>query len=81
MGFKLAWPWSGQKKRGEKTVHIFWGFFFLVNLCVGTGFLGLPYSFFYSGYILAIPTLLLVGIVSWISANYLLEVMARAQVR
>lgn len=63
-----------------KTVNIFLGFFFVVNFCLGTGFLGIPYAFFYSGYLAAIPTLLLISVVSWINANYLLEVMARAQV-
>ena len=86
MGFKLgpfsvAWPWARKKKQGEKTVHIFFGFFFVVNFCLGTGFLGIPYSFFYSGYMAAIPTLIFVAFVGWINANYLLEVMARAQVR
>lgn len=77
----LSWPWSkGGKKRGHKTVHISLGFFFVVNYCLGTGFLGIPYAFFYSGYVAAIPTLLFISVVSWVNANYLLEVMSRAQV-
>lgn len=56
------------------------GFFFMVNLCLGTGFLGIPFSFFYTGYLAAIPTLLVIGIVSWLNSLWLLEVMARAQV-
>ena len=72
---------TGSGKPKIKTVNIFLGFFFVVNFCLGTGFLGVPYSFFYSGYLAAIPTLLLICIISWINANYLLEVMARAQVR
>lgn len=63
-----------------RTVNIFLGFFFVVNFCLGTGFLGVPYAFFYSGYLAAIPTLLLISVISWINANYVLEVMARAQV-
>ena len=63
-----------------KSVNIFLGFFFLVNFCVGTGFLGVPYGFFYSGYLAAVPTLTLIAAIAWINANYLLEVMARAQV-
>lgn len=62
-----------------KSVNIFLGFFFVVNFCVGTGFLGVPYGFFYSGYLAAIPTLTAVAVIAWINANYLLEVMARAQ--
>ncbi len=67
-------------KNGPKTIHIFLGFFFIVNFCLGIGVLGIPYAFFYSGLLAAIPTLLVVSVVSWVNANYLLEVMARAQV-
>ena len=56
------------------------GYFFLVNYCIGTGFLGIPYSFFYSGYLAAIPTLLAMALSAWVTAKWLLEVMARAQV-
>lgn len=52
----------------------------MVNLCLGTGFLGIPYSFFYSGYLAAVPTLLIIGFVSWLNSIWILEVMARAQV-
>lgn len=71
---------AGSGKPKIKTINIFLGFFFVVNFCLGTGFLGIPYAFFYSGYVAAIPTLLLIATISWINANYLLEVMARAQV-
>ena len=67
-------------KRKIKTINIFIGYFFLLNFCVGTGFLGIPYSFFYSGYLAGIPTLILIGFVSWLNAIWLLESMARAQV-
>ena len=96
MGLKwrrLSWPWcngdfvfggSGGgdgRKRPPKTVNIFMGYFFMVNICLGVGFLGIPYSFFYSGYLAAIPSLILIGLVSWLNSVWLLEVMARAQVR
>ena len=61
-------------------MNIFLGFFFLVNFCVGTGFLGIPYSFFYAGYLAAIPTLLLIAFVTWNAGRWEIEVMARAQV-
>ena len=87
---KFDWPWAkfcrrfrnGGKtaKKKAKTVNIFFGFFLIVNYCLGTGFLGIPYAFFYGGYLAAIPTILFISVVSWINANYLLEVMARAQV-
>jgi len=84
MGFH--WPtkiFNGarESKNETKTIHIFLGFFFIVNFCLGIGALGIPYAFFYTGVLAAIPTLLVVSVVSWINANYLLEVMARAQVR
>lgn len=69
-----------KKKREIKTIHIFVGFFFLLNFCVGTGFLGIPFTFFSSGLLAGIPTLVLVGFVSWLNATWLLECMARAQV-
>lgn len=65
---------------GLKTINIFLGFFLIINYCLGSGYLGIPYAFFYSGYLAAIPTTLFVGFVNWVNANYLLEVMARAQV-
>lgn len=83
MGISIAWPWKKDSttKKGHKTINAFFGFFFLVNYCVGTGFLGVPYAFFSSGYLAAIPTLLFISVINWVNANYLLEVMARAQVR
>ena len=62
-------------------MNIFLGFFFLVNFCVGTGFLGIPYSFFYAGYLAAIPTFLLIAFSAWNAGRWEIEVMARAQVR
>ena len=80
----LRWPFSREKekkKKGPKSVNIFLGFFFMVNYCLGTGFLGVPFSFFYAGYLAAIPTLLLIAFVSWNNAEWEVETMARAQVR
>ena len=65
----------------DKTVHIFLGYFFIVNYCLGTGFLGVPFSFFYSGYLAAIPTLIVTAFFTWVTSLWLLEIMARAQVR
>ena len=78
---KIKELWSNYNKpTGPKTIHIVLGFFFIVNFCLGTGFLGIPYSFYYSGYVAAIPTLLVISFVSWINATYIVECMARAQV-
>lgn len=76
----MALPWKKNKPEGPKTVHIALGFFYVVNFCLGVGFLGIPYSFYYSGYVAAIPTLFIIMMASWINANYLVECMARAQV-
>ena len=62
-------------------MNIFLGFFFLVNYSLGTGFLAIPYSFLHAGYPAAISTLLVIVFVSWMHASWLLEVMARAQVK
>ncbi len=71
---------ANERLRPPKTVHIFLGYFFIVNYCLGTGFLGIPYLFFYSGYLAAIPTLTLIAFLTWLTSQWLLEVMARAQV-
>ena len=79
----VSWQWPWSKKglvQGPKSVNIFLGFFFLVNFCVGTGFLGIPYSFFYAGYLAAIPTFLLIAFASWNAGRWEIEIMARAQV-
>ena len=67
--------------REPKSVNVFLGFFFLVNYSLGSGFLATPYSFLHAGYLVAIPTLLVIVFVTWIHASWVLEVMARAQVR
>lgn len=75
------WPWGGNRDDGQpKTLNIVLGYFFLVNYCIGTGFLGVPYSFFYSGYLAAIPTLAFTAFSAWVTATWLIEIMARAQV-
>ena len=79
----VSWKWPWSKKglvQGPKSVNIFLGFFFLVNFCVGTGFLGIPYSFFYAGYLAATPTFLLIAFAAWNAGRWEIEVMARAQV-
>lgn len=78
----MLWCCANDEERASrpKTVHIFLGYFFILNYCLGTGFLGVPYSFFYSGYLAAIPTLVLTAFLTWLTSVWLLEVMARAQV-
>ena len=85
-----AWcPWRskkatstvGNQRREPKPVNMFLGFFFLVNYSLGTGFLAVPFVFLHAGYIVAIPALLVITFVSWIHSSWVLETMARAQVR
>ena len=68
------------KDEKDRTVHIAVGFFFFINYCIGTGFLSIPYAFAYSGYLAAIPTITFITFATWIGSNYVLEVLARAQV-
>ena len=80
MAFKFKSFCYRPNKKDLKTVNIFLGFFFILNYCLGTGYLGVPFAFLYSGFMAAIPTMVVITLVSWINANYILEVMARAQV-
>ena len=79
----MAWwkIWESNRADGEpKTFNIVLGYFFLINFCIGTGFLGVPYAFFYSGYLAAIPTLIFTAFSSYITSRWLIEVVSRAQV-
>ena len=64
-----------------RTIGSFLGYIMMINMCLGTGFLGVPYAFFYAGYLAAIPTLLFIAFLNWLNCSWLLEVMARAQVQ
>lgn len=70
-----------QNERGPRTVSVFLGFFFMVNFILGTGFLGIPFGFFHGGIIAGTLTIMVVGIISWLCALWMLDSMARAQVR
>lgn len=79
MGFSL--PCFGQKEESEiKSVNIYVGFFFMVNFVLGTGFLGLPFTFFHGGLLVGACTLLFIAFMTWQTALYELEAMGRAQV-
>ena len=69
-----------QESQDEKTVNIVVGFSFIVNIILGTGFLGIPYSFFHGGLIAGACTLVVISIMTWLTALWEVEVMARAQV-
>ena len=72
--------WKSSSAGEERTIGPFLGYIMMINMCLGTGFLGVPYAFFYAGYLAAIPTLLFIAFLSWLNCSWLLEVMARAQV-
>ena len=81
MALEALYRWWNKTFGQRESVNLLFSFFFLVNYSLGTGFLAIPHSFFHAGYPAAIPTLLVVVFVTWIHASWLLEVMARAQVR
>ncbi len=64
-----------------KTVSIFISFFFLVNFVLGSGFLGIPFTFFHGGVLAGILTLIVICCIAWKTALYEVETMSRAQVR
>ena len=63
-----------------RTVNIVYGFFFVINFILGTGFLGIPFSFYHAGLIAGVVTLGIISFVAWNTASWEVEVMARAQV-
>ena len=80
---RMAWwkVWESTRADGRpKTINILMGYFILMNYCIGTGFLGIPYAFFYSGYLASIPTLIFAAFSAYVTSRWLFEVIARAQV-
>ena len=71
---------ESKPERRPKSVNILLGCFFLINYNLGNGYQTYPYSFYYAGYLAAIPTLLLIAFMCTIAAIWEVEVMARAQV-
>ena len=71
-----------QAQNGDKvrSVSVVSGFFFMINFVVGTGFLSVPYAFYKAGVISGAVTLIVLSFISWNTANYIVETMARAQV-
>lgn len=63
-----------------KTVNIFIGFFFMVNFVLGTGFLSIPFAFFHAGLLAGVVTLAVISFITWNTALWEVECMARAQV-
>lgn len=64
-----------------KTVHILLGFFFMLNVLLCSGYPGIPFVFYQAGILVATVTLVLVVFIGWNCAIWMVEVMARAQVR
>ena len=53
------------------------GYFYHVNFIMGTGFLGIPFSFYYAGVLPGLVTLTLLSITGCITSLWMLEAMAR----
>ena len=64
-----------------KTVNILVGFFWLLNCQLSTGFLGIPFSFVHAGLLAGLATFITVVFICWMTSNWLLEVLSRAQVK
>lgn len=57
------------------------GFFYNLNLIVGSGFLAIPYVLVRSGLLTGVLTLLVVAFFSALTARWILETMYRGEVR
>ena len=79
----FAWLKRVFRRQNEdqiRSVGILSGFFFMINFVVGTGFLSVPYAFFHAGVLSGAITLIVLSFISWNTANWVVETMARAQV-
>ena len=80
----IKWCYSkccGKEDKSEiKTVSLVTGYFFFVNFIVGTGFLGMPFAFYFGGIVAGVLTLMVVSFISYNAANWTVEAMARTQV-
>lgn len=65
---------------GPKPISAFVAFFLLINYQMVAGFLGIPFAFFHGGLLAGALNLLVISFVTWSTAVWTLEVMARAQV-
>lgn len=63
-----------------KTLSIFFSFFFILNYTIGTGYLGIPFVFYHSGIITGVLTQLVITLICYFGAIWMIESMARAQV-
>jgi amino acid permease len=64
-----------------QTYSSFVGFFYNLNLIVGSGFLSIPYVLVKSGLATGLVTLLIISFVSGLTARWILETMYRGDVR
>ena len=56
------------------------GYFYNLNYIVGTGFLGIPFTFYHAGILPSIVSLTILSVCGCITALWMLEILARAQV-
>ena len=58
--------------------NIIFGYFYNLNYALGTGFLSLPFTFYYAGIIPSFLALTVLSVCSYIASVWILETMARA---
>ena len=56
------------------------GYFYNLNYIMGTGFLGIPFTFYHAGILPSIASLTILSVCGCITALWMLEILARAQV-
>ena len=55
------------------------GFFYTINVVVGTGFLGIPYAFYKGGVVVCALAMIVIAFTSVVTTLWVLETMSRAQ--
>ena len=76
----LWWRSGRQHATEEKGMHVIIGFSYMANYLLVTCYLGFPYAFFHGGILASVLTLVVICFASRFTADWVLEVMARAQV-
>ena len=71
---------SNESDDAPKTIPVYFVYFFVLNYTIGTGYLGIPFVFYHSGIITGALTLVVITVMCYVGAMWLIETMARAQV-
>ena len=76
MNFRLKSP----PKTHSHQFNVLIGYFYNLNFILGTGFLGIPFTFYHAGIFPSLATLTILSVSGCITALWLLEILARARV-